>query len=517
MAIRAPYLPIVYVRGYAARMDEIEDTVATPYMGFNLGATKLRQDHDGKPLRWIFESPLIRLMKDHGYMDAYADGDFLSEPGGAPVRSVWIFRYYEPVSESLGEGDRRTLPELAAHLRRFLLHTVRPAVCGDDPDLLADFRVHLVAHSMGGLLCRTYLQNLCHKGTGDPQRDEALELPGDPLVERVFTYATPHSGIDLEGVNVPDLGTWDKWHIRSFNRDVMRDYLDLPGGTERLDSLNGRFPPERFFCLVGTNYKDYRAFHGLSARATGPMSDGLVMIRNATVRDAPRAFVHRSHSGDYGIVNSEEGYQNLRRFLFGEVRVDARLHAEEITLPRPVQEKKDAGHAVRASYHIDSAVSLRNATCFLHERRSEHGSALLKSYDAWVKEGRPAYLFSGFLMRAGKGRDQGDTALAFALHVAVRVPVYEVDNRFWLDGHFEGGPVLQDTVTVHVRPDGRKTTIAYGLASRDGLGEARRRAGVQWETEQTARVRFPLGFAEDQRRVKRPGFRGHLAIDVHVR
>ncbi len=39
MAIEAPYYPIVYVRGYAATMSEIEDTVATPYMGFNLGST----------------------------------------------------------------------------------------------------------------------------------------------------------------------------------------------------------------------------------------------------------------------------------------------------------------------------------------------------------------------------------------------------------------------------------------------------------------------------------------------
>ena len=31
MAIKAPYYPIVYVRGFAATMAEIEETVATPY------------------------------------------------------------------------------------------------------------------------------------------------------------------------------------------------------------------------------------------------------------------------------------------------------------------------------------------------------------------------------------------------------------------------------------------------------------------------------------------------------
>jgi hypothetical protein len=34
--------PIIYVRGFAATQGEIEETVADPYMGFNIGSTKLR-------------------------------------------------------------------------------------------------------------------------------------------------------------------------------------------------------------------------------------------------------------------------------------------------------------------------------------------------------------------------------------------------------------------------------------------------------------------------------------------
>jgi hypothetical protein len=41
--IKPPFFPIIYVRGYAGSDDEVEDTVSDPYMGFNLGATKLRQ------------------------------------------------------------------------------------------------------------------------------------------------------------------------------------------------------------------------------------------------------------------------------------------------------------------------------------------------------------------------------------------------------------------------------------------------------------------------------------------
>ena len=41
MKITPPFYPIIYVRGYAATMSEIEQTSATPYMGFNLGSTKI--------------------------------------------------------------------------------------------------------------------------------------------------------------------------------------------------------------------------------------------------------------------------------------------------------------------------------------------------------------------------------------------------------------------------------------------------------------------------------------------
>ncbi len=68
--IEPPYYPIVYLRGYAGTQGEIEVTVSTPYTGFNLGSTRVRQLHTGEVLPYVFESPVIRLMKDHGYADA---------------------------------------------------------------------------------------------------------------------------------------------------------------------------------------------------------------------------------------------------------------------------------------------------------------------------------------------------------------------------------------------------------------------------------------------------------------
>ena len=91
--ITHPFYPIIYVRGYAMTQAEIDATVSTPYMGFNLGATKIRQDWQGKVIRHIFESPLVRLMKDYQYRDIYAEGKEMQ--GVIPARSIIIHRYYE--------------------------------------------------------------------------------------------------------------------------------------------------------------------------------------------------------------------------------------------------------------------------------------------------------------------------------------------------------------------------------------------------------------------------------------
>lgn len=529
MKTQPPYYPIVYVRGFAATRGEIEDTVATPYMGFNLGATKIRQDHKGKIVRFVFESPLVRLMKDHGYLDTYKDGDVVPPTQRVSPKSLWIFRYYDQASQDLGPGERRSILQIAQDLRRYILR-VRASVCGNDKKQLKNFRVCLVAHSMGGLICRCYLQNLCANGTGNAALDAELGLKSRPrdnhghvdsgvhLVDKAFTYATPHNGIDLLGFNAPDLGSLDPLHVRNFNRQVMHEYLALPGDYEpdsAVNSLNGTFPVDRFFCLVGTNYQDFTAMMGLSRAAAGAMSDGLVTIPNAAVEDSPRAFVHRSHSGHYGIVNSEEGYQNLRRFLFGDVRVDLKLVADQITLPRPVQKLKDKGKQVRASYHIETTARVRGATYYLHERKVEQESSILREYDKLVKDQRPVYLFTGYLMKSAKTAQSADKALAYAVRLSIRVPSYEVDNRFWFDEHFEGGFVYDETVTFHLYQRAGSVSIKYGLTSRHGLGEAPLAATVTPQPDGSSQIEIPLGFDQAAAEPPCPGFRGKLLMIVN--
>lgn len=468
--LEAPYYPIIYVRGYAGSEGEKDDTAADPYMGFNLGATVVRQEWTGNVFRHYFESPVVRLMKDHDYRDVYYVGSEMPSGVAVSARSIFVYRYYDIVSNLVGTGELVAIEDHARGLGD-LIETVRDRVCQDEACDPASFRVYLVAHSMGGLVVRAFLQN---PALGRPETRR--------MVDKVFTYATPHNGIDLQVLgNVPGFFTAN--NADNFNRDRMCVYLGLPPGTGDVATLNGQFDPDRFFCLVGTNDRDYDAVKGLSRRAVGPMSDGLVRIRNAAVsgswqengtrvqRHAPRAFVHRSHSGYFGIVNSEDGYQNLTRFLFGNFRVDGVLRIRELTLPPKVERAwKEEDKAIRASYHFDVVVRVRGARWDLHRRLVAEDSAVFRKFDDLFpnepgKQPRHPHLFSTFI--ALWARATGRQTLGFSVELAVHVPEYEVDGFLMLDDHYPGGTLYRDKLNFQLNPSDKDGwTLLSGADSR---------------------------------------------------
>jgi len=514
-----PYHPIIYVRGFAATHDEIEETVADPFMGFNLGSTKTRQVWTGKMRKFFFESPILRLRDesvwvntDKGlersnrrYDDVYVNGEDLTAPDPEdqtqplrsdvtlPYQSIVIFRYYDEASEAFGTGDTPPIEHFARGLSDLILR-LRTLVCnrsGEDPITAEkldngvateDFRVYLIAHSMGGLVCRAFLQN---KELGSSEARSA--------VDKVFTYASPHNGIDLRIVrNVPGWATFGD--ANNFNRKRMAGYFALPDipktpGEELDVSIVTNFPPERIFNLVGTNPSDYLAMRGISAWAAGDVSDGLVRIENATTHgpgvdgadiNSPRAFVHRSHSGHYGIVNSEEGYQNLTRFFFGSLRVDGILDIKGISLPDEVQKEKDRGRRIRASYKFEIVATVRGCQWQMHRRTVREHSAIHRTFDELFPEqlgvrlpnsARSPHLFSVFLDPTKSTKDDlriEKRSVAFAFDLAVLVPDYEVDGILWLDRHYEGGYLYRELILVEATPNQQSLggwTVKYGYQS----------------------------------------------------
>ncbi|WPB59007.1 hypothetical protein [Xylophilus sp. GOD-11R] len=477
----APYFPIIYVRGYAMTEKERAETSADPFCGFNLGATVFRAvaDRDRPPRKFVFESPVLRLMAEHGYGDVYEDGadiqdlgwdtDALGQPTGnrMAARSIVVYRYYDNSSGLLGNEKVPTMEALAEGLAGLILR-MRDLVCAN-PDAAvkpADFRCYLVAHSMGGLVCRALLQNrkLSTGGAVD-------------LVDKFFTYATPHNGIDLGGINIPSF--LSAFSLSNFDRDKrMPEYLGLPPAAKKLKRADlvpvSAFPIDRIFCMVGTNRADYDVALGLSRTFAGNGSDGLVRIENATLQAvnangslgarAPKAFTFRSHSGYYGIVNSEEGYQNLSRFLFGDVRADIFLDIDDVRLPKALV----GAEGVDALYQIEMTAAPRGKLWYLSRRIAEEDSVACFSHAHW-QEQREQYLSTVFLSK-GQRMDKSSPAVHYSLTVGLRLPDYEVGGRLWRQEHYEGQYLYRETIVFEMTAPENDTQQWQVLFSRQGTG-----------------------------------------------
>ncbi len=446
------YLPIIYVRGYAGNQGLVESTVDLPYYGFNLGSTKIRTGADGDPEFRIFESPLVRLIRDHGYTDYFArvrDGEvdiLRGEPDDdVPRRSIWIYRYYDQTSREIGDGRRDPIEELAVDLGRLIEYVIRRSGAP---------RVHLVAHSMGGLVCRSLIQR-------------TLRNRAEERVDRLFTYGTPHGGIhfrtglgfattlrDLFGINDAD----------TFGPRRMREYLRLPDdwGDDRLHEIS-HFPPAKVFSLIGTNHQDYN----MARLAVGPRSDGLVKMEHAYVRNSSRAFVFRAHSGPLGMVNSDEAYQNLQRFLFGDTSVE--IAVENLLLDDALRDNGELRHLL-----IETQVVIRGEEVTMTDQREEDGSAI-RSTPSALENGRET-LFRVFLMRGF--RPQAREKYSF-FQVRLRIlPVFVRERRVVRDRHFSGEHLFSDSLTIGIRDqdggEGRLIRAGWGSLESDAPRQGQR-------------------------------------------
>ena len=385
---------------------------------------------------------------------------------------------------------------------------MRDSICGTSEAARRDFKVYLVAHSMGGLICRCLLQN---------KTVTTEEVRG--MVDKVFTYATPHNGIELGGINVPNFLSLND--MNNFNRTNMAKYLGV--AKAKVNSLEGSgFPEERFFCLIGTNSRDYTVANGLSSFAVGPMSDGLVRIENAYVDRSPRAFVNRSHSGHFGIVNSEEGYQNLVRFLFGDMSATARMEIKALPFPPEIEKARRNGKRIASSYYIEATVAPRGAYTYdLTSRTQAHASAVRRDYaELFDKDGnlgaaaRSPVLFSVFL---DSSKIETGKEVAFSIDLAVSNAGYEVDGALFLKSHIPGESLFRNTLVLFAKQDDAKQwKLRYVWADdrwasgSKSEAELVRLGGGAVGIEQDASSVFSIPIASTK------GFQANLAISLSV-
>lgn len=519
--------PIIYLRGYAMTDGEIETTSEDPFNGFNIGSMHLRTGWTGEAARHVFESPVLRLTQPpYGYRVVFSTGirgldqetkerlrDWHEtgqrDANGAPPPPpalLAIYRYYDTVARDFDGGRRPGMETYAWGLGR-LVHDILEATRADG--------VYLVAHSMGGLVARAFLQNAevpdgsAFPADESPERfrpvaDLLAQQPHLRLsqaewdaargkVKRLFTYGTPHNGISARGgIGNALLGPLRLAGIEldNFDRRRMLEFLADP---PQANSLGGRFPVENAFTLVGTAAADYPAAGGMARRLVGELSDGLVELDNAVVHGpgpqggtvlAARAYVRRAHSGPFGMVNSEEGFGNLSRFLYGDVRVEGDLVVRHIGLPPALEQRREDAHragrsaGIRASYAFEVFLRVRGARWALTERLARDGSAVFRTYAdlfeaADGERHRHVGLFDAFLDTQMRTLDRAEQVengerslketLGFAVRVRAAVPEYEVDRLAFLQSHYEGSTLVDRDLVFLVFPD-PQAPGGWGLA-----------------------------------------------------
>jgi pimeloyl-ACP methyl ester carboxylesterase len=529
--------PIIYIRGYAMTAGERNETTADPFCGFNVGSTLYRATaHKGKaPEKMVFESPVVRLMSEFNYQHVYQNGfdimDDAWEPArndkgdpipGIPPASIVILRYYDDGSEWFGDGESRKVTVYAERLNKLILRVKKLVLeyqkDGEPVMKDEDFRCYLVAHSMGGLVARAFLQ-----GVGDYKEARAS-------VDKFFTFSTPHNGIDVLGLNVPSWLTGDQKN--TFNREYMAEYLNLkeisPAFGQRVDLIPvSALTPDRIFCMVGTNRGDYEVLQGAVRAFVGNGSDGLVRIDNASLwgiktdstgqlvknSEVPvaTAYAYRSHSGYLGIVNSEEAYQNLTRFLFGDVRVDIYLDIEKVSLPPAVEDEVNAGQKLEAGYQFEFSAAPKGKRWFLTRRQSVEDSSACRSHEELSggdKRRRSIYLSSVFLSKWAKV--DNDSSLSYAMTISAKTPDYAINRRFLPNAHYEGTDLFRGTAIARLTPpasDNASGGWCVNLSWLDAKGTVNK--VLQFSKEQVSQdICLPF----DQPKI--PGIKGVLRLKV---
>lgn len=169
-------------------------------------------------------------------------------------------------------------------------------------------------------------------------------------------------------------------------------------------------------------------------------------IGNARVPGAHTAFVHRSHSGRYGVVNSKVGYQNPRRFLFGDRKVEATLVGHRL----PSAED----HVARQA---EVQLSVRGLPIVMHERLDSHscpiqlsGQPPQQTDDEGPDEPSDgAFALATVFPGSSLTRPPGSPAMRYALHPRI-LTLRERRGILLFKDHLERAADFDDVLFVDI-------------------------------------------------------------------
>ena len=116
--------------------------------------------------------------------------------------------------------------------------------------------------------------------------------------------------------------------------------------------------------------------------------------------------------------------------------------------------------------------------------------------------------------RARVNRDR--PTLAYAMTLGVRVPDYQVNKKFWLDGHYEGSSLFRDTLVVEMAPPpdgaaGGPWNVKYGWQT-DTAGRAS--LPTTYQRVQDDKLEFVVPLSTQGAALSRPGITGKVRLEV---
>lgn len=146
---------------------------------------------------------------------------------------------------------------------------------------LAGRRVHLIAHSMGGLDARHMISNLGLAGRVISLTTIGTPHHGSPVADTILAHADPALGVFLDavGIDVTGISNLSTGFCRQFNRATM------DSAQVRYFSVAGRFEPPRV-PLLGAPLGVLGLTHDHIAASEGA-NDGLVSVRSARFGQDP--------------------------------------------------------------------------------------------------------------------------------------------------------------------------------------------------------------------------------------
>ncbi|MEH1902907.1 MAG: hypothetical protein V7L04_16180 [Nostoc sp.] len=150
-----------------------------------------------------------------------------------------------------------------------------------------------------------------------------------------------------------------------------------------------------------------------------------------------------SHGGRYGILNSEEGYQNLQRFLFGDIQVKLSFSNVEL---------KDLD---KKFYQLETRIALRGLPIPIYEQAIAHYCPITQEL---TRTDKPIPLFTAFLIPRNSASDDNVCryALRLALHSFTKqetnwlLDFTKQETNWLLDNHLDQVPLWSDYLITDV-------------------------------------------------------------------